>query len=140
MILPISLTTAAAAAVVNLWLALRAAKVRMSAKVMQGDGGDTTLLERMRAHANFTEYTPFVLILIALIEFARGTSPILWGLAIVYLLARVAHGIGMTRPAPNPFRAGGIILTWAILLGLAGWAAAIPYATPTGAVETVRAG
>ena len=140
MILPIGLTTAGLAGLINLWLAARAARVRIGKRVTQGDGGHPELLARMRAHGNFAEYTPFVLVLIALIEFARGTTPLLWGVAAIYLLARVAHAIGMDRPVPNPFRMGGILLTWAILLGLSGWAVVIAQTTRVGTIEAVRAG
>jgi uncharacterized membrane protein YecN with MAPEG domain len=81
----------------------------------------------MRAHANFAEYTPFVLILLGLIELAQGSRTWLWLVAILYILARIAHAFGMDRPAPNPLRAGGAAVTMLVLIGLAGYALAIPY-------------
>jgi uncharacterized membrane protein YecN with MAPEG domain len=140
MILPITLTIAAAATLINLWLASRTSRLRMAAKVSLGDGGSPQLLGRMRAHANFTEYTPFFLILLGLIELAHGTATWLWLVAIVYILARIAHAFGMDRPAPNPLRAGGIIGTWVILLGLSIYALTIPYLTPASPVTTIVAG
>ena len=107
MILPITLTIAAAAALLNIWLALRIGRLRMSKKVSIGHGGDALLETRMRAQANFGEYTPFVLILLALIELAKGSQTWLWLVAIAYILARIAHAFGMERPVPNPLRAGG---------------------------------
>ena len=74
MILPITLTLAGAAAVINIWLGWRVGQKRISQKVSIGDGGDPAVVCRMRAHANFVEYTPFVLILIGLIELADGVS------------------------------------------------------------------
>jgi uncharacterized membrane protein YecN with MAPEG domain len=130
MILPISLTIAAACGALNLWLALRTSVGRVKGKVMIGDGGDPTMLARTRAHANLTEYAPFVLILIALIELAGGSPTTLWLLGSAFVLARIAHGIGMLRPAPNILRAGGAVLTWLLLAGLAGWALAIVVAAP----------
>ncbi|KQR87805.1 MAPEG family protein [Sphingomonas sp. Leaf343] len=125
MILPVSLTIAAACGALNLWLALRTSAGRIRGKVMIGDGGDPVMLARTRAHANFTEYAPFVLILIALIELAGGSPDALWLLGATFVLARIAHGVGMLRPAPNVLRAGGALLTWLLLAGLAGWALAI---------------
>lgn len=144
MLLPITLVTAAACAVANLWLALRIVQRRIAGKVMMGDGGDSLMISRGRAHANFTEYAPFVLILMALIELAAGGSPWLWGLGIAFVLARIAHPIGMDRTAPNPFRAGGAVLTWIVLALLAGWALAIAYgvetrADPADAIELAPA-
>lgn len=125
MILPVTLTVAGAAAILNLWLAMRVGRVRTAANIMVGDGGDVRLTARMRAHANFVEYTPFVLILIALIEFAEGTSLWLWGAGALYLLARIAHAIGMD--GVRPARMVGILATMLIMLGLGLYAIAIPY-------------
>lgn len=74
MILPISLTTAGAAALLNLWLAIRIGQVRTREKISVGDGGNEALMRRMRAQSNFVEFTPFVLILIALLELGTGTT------------------------------------------------------------------
>lgn len=126
--LPITLTISAAATLLNLWLALRAGRVRVSRKIPVGDGGDAMLLSRMRAQANFVEYTPFFLILLGLIELATGPRTWLWAVAIAYIVARLAHAFGMDRASPNPLRMGGILVTFLILLGLAGYAIALPYA------------
>jgi uncharacterized membrane protein YecN with MAPEG domain len=125
--LPITLTIAAAAALINLWLATRVSQLRLRDKVSIGEGGNTRLATRMRAHANFVEYTPFFLILLGLIELSQGSKTWLWGVAIVYILARLAHPFGMDRQAPNKLRMIGIVVTWAVLLGLAVYALAIPY-------------
>jgi len=137
MILPITLTIAAAAALLNIWLALRIGRLRMSKKVSIGHGGDALLETRMRAQANFGENTPFVLILLALIELAKGSQTWLWLVAIAYILARIAHAFGMERPAPNPLRAGGAIITMLVLLGLAGYALSIPYLAKIPAAPTM---
>ncbi len=127
MMLPITLTIAGAAALMNIWLAVRVSQLRVRHKVSVGDAGDARVACRMRAHANFVEYTPIFLILLALVELARGSQAWLWGIAIVYILARLAHPFGMDRPAPNPLRMGGILVTWLVLAGLAGYALTIPY-------------
>ena len=127
MILPVTLTIAAALAVVNLWLAFRIVPTRMRDKVMVGDNGDARLHARMRAQANFVEYAPFVLILFGLIELGGGSPTILWVLGVVFVIGRVLHGFGMDRTGPNVLRAGGALTTWAILAVLAGWALAMAY-------------
>ena len=132
MILPVTLTIAAAAAVVNLWLAFRIVPTRLKDKVLVGDNDDLRLRSRMRAHANFTEYAPFVLILMALIELAGGSATWLWIAGIAFVLGRIAHGLGMDRTSSNPLRAGGILATWVVLALLAGWAIAIAYHTGPG--------
>ncbi len=127
MILPITLIIAAAAGIINLWLAIRSSTVRVSDKVLFGDGGNPKMLRRMRAHANFTEYAPAILILMALIEFARGPSIWLWALGIVFILARLAHAFGMEATTPSRLRAGGAMFTWIVLLALSVWALVIGY-------------
>ncbi|WP_022682013.1 MAPEG family protein [Sphingobium bisphenolivorans] len=127
MLLPITLTLAAACAFLNLWLASRCVRVRMGAKLLHGDGGNSLMGKRMRAHANFAEYTPIILILFGLVELALGPSNWLWGAALLYVLARIGHGFGMDRDAPNPWRAGGALLTWAVMVGLAVAALLVAY-------------
>lgn len=127
MLLPVTLVVAAACALINLWLAARLVRGRVAGKIMIGDGGVPAMASGMRAHANFAEYAPIVLILIALIEFARGPSPWLWALGALFVIARIAHPIGMDRAAPNPFRAGGAMLTFTVTGILAGWALVIAY-------------
>ncbi|HEX7877545.1 MAG TPA: MAPEG family protein [Sphingobium sp.] len=119
MLLPITLTLAAACALINLWLAVRCARIRIAGKTLHGDGGDPLLARRMRAHANFTEYTPIILILIALVELAIGSPFWLWIVALVYVVARIAHGFGMDFDRPTVWRASGALLTWALTIGLA---------------------
>jgi uncharacterized membrane protein YecN with MAPEG domain len=130
--LPITLTMAAAAALINLWLAYRCIPVRMGAKIMNGDGGDTFMLSRMRAQANFVEYAPFFLILLGLVEYAKGPQSWLWGVGIVFILGRVLHPLGMDRSRVGearfvPLRAAGLMLSWATTLVLAGTALWIVY-------------
>lgn len=137
MLLPVTLTIAAACAVVNIWLAIRLVRGRVKDKIMTGDGGDPAMVAGMRAHSNFTEYAPIVLILLALIELARGPSVVLWAIGGIFVLARIAHPLGMTRQTPNGLRAGGAIVTWVVTLILAGWALAIAIESPVPGSMTI---
>lgn len=140
MLLPMTLTIAAACAAINIWLALRVSQRRIRGKVMIGDGGAGPLQAAVRAHANFIEYAPFVLILLAGIELAGGSGTWLWVAGAVFVLGRVAHALGMDRAAPNPLRAGGIVATWLVLAVLAAWALMLVYggeARGGGAITTV---
>ncbi len=119
MILPVTLTLAATAALINLWLGWRVGQVRLAEKVSIGDGGNARLLSRMRAHANYTEYTPFVLILIAALEIAGAGGWWLWAVGFVYFAARIAHAFGMDAETPGKPREIGIIVTMLTMLGLA---------------------
>jgi uncharacterized membrane protein YecN with MAPEG domain len=121
MLLPVALTTTGAAALINLWLGWRVGQVRVAEKISIGDGGNPRLIARMRAQLNFAEYAPVVLILIALIELARGSQLWLWGAAAAFILGRVLHGFGMD--GWNPGRRVGIATTMLIMAGLALYAA-----------------
>lgn len=135
MLLPITLTFAAACALLNLWLASRCVRFRIRDKVLHGDAGHALLARRVRAQANFIEYTPIILILCGLVEMAAGSSLWLWIAALAYVVARIAHAFGMDADAPTIWRAGGILLTWAITAALAVTALTIAY----GATQDVPA-
>src|SRR5687767_11108956 len=109
--LPITLTMAGAATLLNLWLGQRVGKMRVAHKVSIGDGGHEPLITRMRAQANYVEYTPFFLILLALIELAAGSQLWLWIVAIVFILGRIVHMFGMDQPPPSRLRLAGIVVT-----------------------------
>lgn len=117
-ILPASLATAAACGLINLWLAIRVGQMRRLHKVLVGDGGNMAVIARMRAHANFIEYAPIVLILLALLELARGVSIYAWAYGMAFVIARICHGLGMDTWKPG--RMIGTLLTFLILLLLAG--------------------
>ena len=128
MILPITLTVAGAAALINIWLMIRVGQVRTSEKVSIGDGGNEKVIRRMRAHSNYIESAPFVLLLVAAIELASATSPTwLWIVGGLYLLGRVAHGVGMDDGKFGKGRMIGTIVTMLTLLGLGIYAISIPY-------------
>ena len=103
MILPITLTVAGAAAILQVWLSLRVSTLRRPLKIGVGDGGNEVLLRRMRAHGNFAENMPIFLVLLGFVELAVGSTLWLWGAGIVFVLARIAHA----RRSNSGRRAGG---------------------------------
>lgn len=133
-ILPISLTIAAGAALLNLWLSLRVGRVRTKENVFIGDGGSELVTRRMRAHSNFVENTAFVLILLALVELGLGSSIWLWAAGALYLVGRILHALGMDGMMWG--RMAGTGITMLTQLGLAGLALFMVYATPTGITTT----
>lgn len=124
--LPITLVLAGGLALINLWLSIRVGQVRRAEKVFVGDGGSEALIRRMRAQAKFVENAPFVLALVAAIEFSTGTSTWLWIAAVAFLAARVAHAIGMDGRLGQA-RLIGTVVTMLLLLGLGVWAIALPF-------------
>ena len=130
MILPITLTIAGAAAILHVWLSLRVSRLRRPLKIGVGDGGNEVLLRRVRAHGNFSENVPIMLVLLGFIELATGGNLWLWGAAILFVLARIAHAFGMDRPGANPLRVGGIAISWTVLIGLGVYAILLAYQSP----------
>ena len=130
MILPVTMIFAGVAAILNFWLALRVGQVRHSQNVSIGDGGNEAVIRRMRAHSNYVEFTPFVLILIGVIELADSGAPAplwLWIVAAVYFLGRIGHGLGMDGGRLSKGRSIGTITTMLTLLGLGAYAIALPH-------------
>ena len=119
MLLPTTLSLAAAAAIINLWLSVRCGQVRGKAGISIGTGGNELLERRMRAQLNFVENTPWVLLLIAGIELAGKGGQWLAIVGAVYMLGRVAHGIGMDGASFAKGRMIGTLITMLAQLGLA---------------------
>lgn len=117
----ITLLFASLHALLMLLLAVRVVGHRRSAKIGLGDGGDKLLAKKVRAHANFVEYVPTALILLALLELSGLAALWLWICGGTLLLGRVLHAVGLSRSAGVSFgRFWGILLTWAALLLMAG--------------------
>ena len=119
---PITLLAAAAAAFLNIWLGYRIAQHRHEFKVSVGDGGHEPLLRRMRAQANFIENAPIFLILLGGVELSRASRPGLALIAIIFILARIAHAYGMDVGSLQRWRRVGIMGSTFTTLAVALWA------------------
>ncbi len=89
--------TAAILALLQAILMFRVAGGRTQAKVLIGDGGDDTLLRKIRRHGNLAENAAMGLILIFLLEATAIDRIFIIGLAGIFVFARLAHAVGMTR-------------------------------------------
>jgi hypothetical protein len=138
MILPITLTIAAAAALLHVWLSVRVSHLRRRHKVLIGDEGNRPVAARMRAHANYAENMPLFLILLGLIEHGVGSELWLWIVALAFIVARLLHAFGMDRGTVNWMRMVGILLSWLLLLGLAVFAITLSY-TETSSRRAIEA-
>lgn len=84
--------------------------------VSLGDGGDPVLLRRIRAHGNFSEYVPFILILIGILELSHLPTIILHILGITLVIARLLHGYAFSFRESFKFgRFWGTALTFLLL-------------------------
>lgn len=104
---------AAPLALLLVWLSFRVIGKRRTALVAYGPGDDTDLLQRMRIHANFAEYAPFALLLMALAESLSAPALMLHISGLSLLAGRMIHGIGLSmRPNRIRIRVVGMILTF----------------------------
>lgn len=53
------------------YLSARTIGLRRIAKISIGDGGDESFLRAIRMHANFSEYAPLTLVLLAFVDIQR---------------------------------------------------------------------
>jgi hypothetical protein len=98
-------------------LSFRVIKQRRQARVGIGSGDDALLLRRMRVHANFAEYVPLALLLMALLESQRANAVLLHGLGSALVVGRLVHAVGVSQAKENfNLRVTGMILTFSVLI------------------------
>ena len=78
--------TAALLTLLQVGLTVLVIRARRGNRVNLGDGGNDTVLKRVRMHGNLTENAPLFLILLGLLEIGGGAPLLVLALA---LLARV---------------------------------------------------
>ncbi|WP_397572023.1 MAPEG family protein [Silanimonas sp.] len=102
-------------------LSLRIALLRRKLRIGIGDGGDAGLARAIRAQANAIEYVPLLLVMLLIAENNGASVAMVHACGAGLLLARVLHAVGLSGSAGVSFgRFWGILLTWALLLVLAG--------------------
>ena len=121
--LPITATVAAICGLLLLYTAIATVRQRFKLKAAFGDQGDAGLIAASRSHGNLAEHAPIVLIMLGLLEMAEANATLLMVLGAVFVVARVAHIIGLHQPsvpgkAPLA-RQLGVIATWIVMLVLA---------------------
>jgi len=109
-------------------VAFPAGRLRGRLNVPVGDGGNPELLCAMRRHANFVEWVPLALILIALLELNGVSTTVIHVLGAVLVVSRIAHAVGLRpdtiKSVPRLLGATGTVLVtvvasvWLILLYL----------------------
>ncbi len=108
---------AALLALLMLGLALQVILLRRRQRVGIGHGGDEALARAIRVHANFTEYVPMSLLLLALAELNHALPEAgLHGAGVLLLLSRLLHARGLGRDAGKSFgRFYGTALNWTVI-------------------------
>src|SRR5262245_25750767 len=95
-----------------LLLSIRVIGWRRIHRVEIGDGDNRELLQRMRVHANFAEYAPFTLLLMALAESMAPPRPLLHLVGLMLVAGRLLHAYGLSQtPQILRYRVWGMQLT-----------------------------
>lgn len=118
--MPITAAYAGLLALLFVGLSVRTLRLRRRLRIAVGDGGNETMLRAMRVHANFAEYVPIALLLMALVEAGGAAPAFVHALGASVLAGRVAHAAGVSRVGENfAFRVVGMTLTLVPLLAAA---------------------
>jgi uncharacterized membrane protein YecN with MAPEG domain len=87
-----------------------------------GDGGRLDLITAMRRHANFAEWVPLALILIALLELNRVSGTAIHALGATLVVARLSHAFGFRKDDSfSAFRGIGAGLTVLVTIVASVW-------------------
>lgn len=110
-------TYAALCGLLLILLSVRVIRQRRRSKVSLGDAGKPEMQRAMRVQANFAEYVPLALLLLALAEL-QGLDPlILHALGLLLLFGRLLHAFGVGREPENlRFRVAGMVMTFTAIL------------------------
>ena len=106
------------AAVLGLiYIVLSALTIRQrgASEVSLGSGNDETLLRRMRAHANFAEYVPISLLLVAGAIVLGANAYFVHGCGIVLIAGRLLHAKAL-YDGTIPLRVAGMLATFAVIV------------------------
>jgi uncharacterized membrane protein YecN with MAPEG domain len=108
-------------AILNVLLAERVTRMRKVHKTSIGQGDAEPLLVAIRAHANNAEFVPLAIVMMLLVELCGGSHMYLHITGGLLFVARIAHAVGLPRPAPNPFRFSGVAITLTAIVANAGY-------------------
>jgi uncharacterized membrane protein YecN with MAPEG domain len=101
-------------------LSVRTLLLRRQLKIAIGDGGNPQMLRAMRVHANFAEYVPLSLLLIAMFEMRGGQFWLVHALCLCLLIGRMSHFYGVSQLSEKlAFRVFGMTMTFTALGGAA---------------------
>lgn len=119
--MPILALYAGILGILLIYLSNNVAGNRKKFKVGIGDGDNKDLARAIRVQANFTEYVPIALILLAIFEINLGHAVVAHIAGIALVVGRLLHAYGLGKSVKASFgRLAGILLTWLVIIGLSG--------------------
>ncbi len=104
-----------------LTLAYRVVAMRRVHRLGLGDGALEPVQQRIRAHANATEYVPVALLQLLLLELLGVPAVWLYLAGGTLLVGRLLHAMGLSGASGYSFgRFYGTLLTWLAMVAMAG--------------------
>jgi hypothetical protein len=99
-------------ALISIVLGFLAGSMRGRLQIPFGDGGNKELMVAIRRHANFTEFVPLIVVMMAMIELNGMGKLWLHVIGATIVVARVLHPLGLSPgQMSSPLRAIGAMLT-----------------------------
>jgi uncharacterized protein len=119
MTLPITSLLAGLFALMMVILSLQISldRVKLGAEQQQ----DKTLRRKVRAHGNFIEYAPSMLILVGLMEYSGGSKTLVMSIAAVFFITRVLHALGMLYTSTAALRGAAMLVQHVAFLWAGVW-------------------
>lgn len=97
------------------YLTMRVIRYREKNRILLGTQGDPEMERRVRAHGNFAEFAPFIVVLLALLELKGWPPVLLHTLGSALLVGRTLHSMAIAQNNLR-LRVLGMVLTMACLL------------------------
>ena len=108
---------AAALALMFFVLSARVMRLRRAKRIAIGSGSDARLERAIRVHANFSEYVPLTLLLLAFVEMQGRPAWFIHLLALALIAGRVIHACGVSQEKEViPMRTIGMVATFGVLI------------------------
>ena len=92
-------------------------RARQSYRIALGTAGNADLERKVRVHANFAEYVPLALLLLAIADSRGAPAPLLHLLGVALLAGRLAHAWGVSQAVEDErFRVAGMGATFTVIV------------------------
>jgi len=93
----IVLIIAAILASIFVYLSIGTIKVRKKNKIAIGDGNNQELIKWVRAQGNFVEYSPFILLLLFILEFSGVSKIEILIVGLLFIFGRISHAYSLVK-------------------------------------------
>lgn len=108
---------AALLALLFVLLSVNVIRARNAHRVTLGTAGNVELERQVRVHANFAEYVPLTLLLLAMADLRGAPTWVLNLLCVGLLAGRLAHAWGVSRAVEDlRFRVAGVGTTFTVIV------------------------